>query len=191
MERTDPIRNGRPTRPAPDGSTIRPAVDGVTYLCVGSGGRPRYAFQPAPGTANPAPPGVTPAGPQALPEGQRYRGYVAPGGRNATENNTGNVVNSYYWVTDGTAVNSSGYPQGTKVPEVIEWSQVRYDDYAFIAVDVHPARLGRPTTLTIRTLADALPGSNRPFTEIDRVTLQRTAGRGRLQHDHPHVQATN
>ena len=48
MERTDPIRNGRPTRHAPDGSTIEPAHDGVTYICIGSGGRPRYAFRPAP-----------------------------------------------------------------------------------------------------------------------------------------------
>jgi hypothetical protein len=38
-ERTDPIRDGGPTREAPDRSTVRPATDGTTYLCVGSGGR--------------------------------------------------------------------------------------------------------------------------------------------------------
>ena len=176
FERTDPIKNGRRTKAAPDGSTISPASDGVTYICAGSGGRPRYAFRPAPSAANPAPVGVTPFGPQLLPEGQRYRGYTPPGGVNTTENNTENVVNSYVWSTDGTAINSSGYPAGTKIAEAIEWSQVRYDDYAFIAVDVAPARAGRSTTMTIRTLADSLPGSNMTLTEIDRITLKRTAG---------------
>ena len=180
LERTDPIKHGRPTRKAPDGATIHPAEDGVTYICVGSGGRPRYAFQPAPSDAAPAPPGVTPFGPQLLQEGQRYRGYQPAGGKNTAENNTENVVNSYVWSTDGTAVNPSGYPQGTKVPEEVTWSQVRYDDYAFIAVDVSPARLGRPTTMTVRTLADSLPGTNSALTEIDRVTLRRRAGLGRI-----------
>jgi hypothetical protein len=181
LERTDPIRYGRRTRPAPDGSTIRPADDGVTYLCVGSGGRPRYPFRPAPSPAAPPPPGVTPTGPQLLPEGQRYRGYQPAGGANTAENNTENVVNSYVWSKDGTAINASGYPQGTKIPEVIEWSQVRYDDYAFIAVDVVPGRRGERTTFTVRTLADALPGSGKPYTEIDRITFERTAGRSRIR----------
>src|SRR6195952_4440580 len=35
LERTDPIKYGRRTRPAPDGSTIHPATDGVTYICAG------------------------------------------------------------------------------------------------------------------------------------------------------------
>ena len=180
FERTDPIRNGQPTRQAPDGSTINPATDGTTYVTVGSGGRPRYQFRPAPGDAAPAPAGVTPYGPQTLPEGQRYRGYAPAGGLNSSENNTENVVNSYVWSAEGTAVNASGYPQGTKVPEVITWSQVRYDDYAFIAVDVKPATAGRATTLTIRTLADSLPGTASPLTEIDRVTFSRLAGNGRV-----------
>jgi hypothetical protein len=176
LERTDPIRDGHPTRQAPDGSTIEPAKDGVTYMTVGSGGRPRYPFQSAPSATSPAPTGVTPSGPQALKEGQRYRGYEPLGGANVTENNTENVVNSYVWSKAGTAVNSSGYPAGTKVPEVVTWSQVRYDSYAFIAVDVKPARAGHPTTLTIRSLADGLPGSNAQNTEIDRITLKRVAG---------------
>jgi hypothetical protein len=181
LERTDPIRYGRRTRPAPDGSTIRPADDGVTYICVGSGGRPRYPFRPAPSDAAPPPPGVTPTGPQLLPEGQRYRGYQAPGGSNTTENNTENIVNSYVWSKDGTAVNASGYPSGTKVPETVDWSQVRYDDYAFIAVDVVPGRPGCKTTFTVRTLADALPGTGKPYTEIDRITFERTAGRSAIR----------
>jgi hypothetical protein len=186
LERTDPIKYGRRTRSAPDGSTIRPADDGVTYLCVGSGGRPRYPFRPAPSDAAPAPEGVTPTGPQLLPEGQRYRGYQPAGGANTSENNTGNVVNSYVWSKEGTTVNASGYPAGTKVPEVVDWSQVRYDDYAFIAVDVVPARRGQRTTFTIRTLADALPGSGKPYAEIDRITLARTAGLNAIRHIEPH-----
>ncbi|WP_375493851.1 purple acid phosphatase family protein [uncultured Jatrophihabitans sp.] len=181
LERTDPIKHGKRTRSAPDGSTIHPQTDGVTYICAGSGGRPRYSFQPAPSATAPPATGVTPTGPETLPEGQRYRGYTPPGGKNTTENNTENVVNSYVWSDAGTAVNSSGYLQGTKVREDIEWSQVRYDDYAFLAVDVEPAPKGRATTFTIRTLADALPGSNAPYTEIDRITLRRTAGEGKLR----------
>jgi calcineurin-like phosphoesterase family protein len=183
FERTDPIRNGKPTRQAPDGSVINPTRDGVTYICAGSGGRPRYAFQPKPGASAPTPPGVTASGAQALPEGQRYRGYQPPGGTNTTENNTENVQNSYVWSKEGTTVNSSGYPQGTKIPEVIEWSQVRYDDYAFLAVDVAPALAGKTTTFTIRTLADALPGTNEALSEIDRITLKRVAGDGRITPD--------
>ncbi|WP_312034269.1 metallophosphoesterase family protein [Actinoplanes sp. TBRC 11911] len=188
LERTDPIRYGRRTRPAPDGSTIHPADDGVTYICVGSGGRPRYPFRPAPSAAAPAPAGVTPTGPQLLPEGQRFRGYQPAGGANTKENNTENVVNSYVWSKDGTTIKpGDGYPTGTKVPEVVDWSQVRYDDYAFIAVDVVPGRAGQKTTFTIRTLADALPGSGKPYAEIDRITLERTAGRGAIRTiDHPH-----
>ncbi len=181
LERTDPIKHGQPTRKAPDGSTIDPAEDGVTYLCVGSGGRPRYAFRPAPSDAAPPPAGVTPTGPQLLPEGQRYRGYQPAGGKNSGENNTENVVNSYVWSFDGTTT-TGGYPSGTKVPEEIEWSQVRYDDYAFIAVDVKPAHPGKHTTFTVRTLADALPGSGEKYTEIDRITLRRKAGHSGTQH---------
>ncbi|WP_030438946.1 hypothetical protein [Actinoplanes subtropicus] len=61
------------------------------------------------------------------------------------------------------------------------YSQVRYDDYAFIAVDVVPGRHGERTTFTVRTLADALPGSGKPYTEIDKITFERTAGRSRIR----------
>jgi len=182
LERTDPIKNGVPTRKAPDGSVVEPATEGVTYICVGSGGRPRYPFRPAPSPTAPPAEGVTPTGPQLLPEGQRYRGYTPPGGANSSENNTENVVNSYVWSAEGTAVGTNGYPQGTRVAEEVTWSQVRYDDYAFLAIDVEPAVLGKKTTLTIRTLADALPGTNEPYTEIDRITLERKAGHGRVRH---------
>jgi hypothetical protein len=131
--------------------------------------------------------GVTPTGVQLLGEGQRYRGYNPPGGANSTENNTENVVNIYVWSKDGTAVNAAGYPAGTKVAEEVDWSQVRYDDYAFIAVDVVPAGVGKPTTFTVRTLADALPGSGQPYTEIDRVTLRRIAGENGLGSSASHL----
>ncbi|MFC5137501.1 metallophosphoesterase [Actinomycetospora rhizophila] len=57
-ERTDPIRRGRAAVRAPDGATVRPETDGTTYLCVGSGGRPRYSWQPG--------------------ETDRYRGHPGP-----------------------------------------------------------------------------------------------------------------
>lgn len=115
-----------------------------------------------------------------LPEGERYRGCTAPGGPNTTENNTENVVNSYVCSKEGTTLGPSGVLAGTKVPEEIEWSQVRYDHYAFIAVDVVPAKPGAKTTFTIRTIADALPSSGKPYSEIDRVTLERVAGRNAI-----------
>ncbi|MEV6348446.1 metallophosphoesterase family protein [Actinoplanes sp. NPDC051851] len=177
FERTDPIRHGKRTRAAPDGATVRPVEDGVTYVCVGSGGRPRYPFRPAPGTAAPAPKGVVPKGAQKLPEGQRYRGYRPPGGTDSTENNSENIVNSFVWAK-GTPKAGKPAPRGDKVPESVDWSQVRYDGYAFIAVDVVPAAVGGTTTMTVRTLADALPGTGRSHTEIDRITLSRTAGLG-------------
>ncbi|MFC7531851.1 purple acid phosphatase family protein [Actinoplanes sp. GCM10030250] len=180
LERTDPIRYGRRTRPAPDGATIHPATDGVTYICVGSGGRPRYPFRDAPGPKAPAPKGVKPKGPEKLRAGERYRGYQPPGGANSSENNTGNIVNSYVWSAEKTEIKPAGHPSGTRVPETIDWSQVRYDGYAFIAVDVVPAAPGARTTLTVRSLADALPGTKQPFTEIDKFTLARTAGHAAL-----------
>ena len=45
-ERTDPLRGGVSTRPAPDGATVHPADDGTTYICCGSGGHSRYHWQP-------------------------------------------------------------------------------------------------------------------------------------------------
>ena len=57
-ERTNPIRGGRTTTAAPDGATVRPEQDGTTYICCGSGGRPRYSWQPG--------------------ETDRYRGNTGP-----------------------------------------------------------------------------------------------------------------
>jgi hypothetical protein len=67
-------------------------------------------------------------------------------------------VPSYYWA-----------PDGTKVIETITWSRVRYTGYSFVAIDVKPGFPGRKTTLTLRALKE-------DGTEIDRFTIQRTAG---------------
>jgi Calcineurin-like phosphoesterase len=67
------------------------------------------------------------------------------------------------------------HADGSKEPETVHWSRTRHDGYAFLAVDVRPAAPGRTTTMTLRTLADAVPGRPEPYTEIDRVVLRRTA----------------
>jgi hypothetical protein len=72
-ERTNPIKAGRSAAQAPDGATVHPATDGTTYVCVGSGGRPRYAWQP----------GST----------DRYRGNIGP--------DSGTTVHSYLAVGHG------------------------------------------------------------------------------------------
>ncbi len=58
---------------------------------------------------------------------------------------------------------------GTKTPETVTWSRVRYTGYSFLAVDVQPAAEGRTTTLTLRAVTEA-------GAEIDRVVIARRAG---------------
>jgi hypothetical protein len=53
--------------------------------------------------------------------------------------------------------------------ETVDWSQVRYRDYGFIALDVVPAPLGQRTTMTLRFI-------NEQGQELDRVVFTRTAG---------------
>ena len=53
--------------------------------------------------------------------------------------------------------------------ETVDWSQVRYRDYGFIALDVVPAPAGRSTTMTLRFI-------NEQGQELDRVVFTRTAG---------------
>jgi hypothetical protein len=45
-ERTNPIRAGHSGPAAPNGATVHPATDGTTYICAGSGGRPRGPWEP-------------------------------------------------------------------------------------------------------------------------------------------------
>jgi Calcineurin-like phosphoesterase len=53
--------------------------------------------------------------------------------------------------------------------ETVDWSQARYADYGFIALDVTPAARGRRTTMTLRFI-------NEQGKELDRVVFSRTAG---------------
>jgi hypothetical protein len=53
--------------------------------------------------------------------------------------------------------------------ETVDWSQVRYADYGFIALDVTPARHGRRTTMVLRFI-------NQQGRELDRVVFTRVAG---------------
>ncbi|MCG7592696.1 metallophosphoesterase [Mycobacterium sp. C3-094] len=72
FERSDPIRNGAPTRVAADHAIVYPDADGTVYYTVGSAGRPRYTFQPG--------------------EQESYRGHEAADTV---------VPNSYVWGPDG------------------------------------------------------------------------------------------
>jgi hypothetical protein len=53
--------------------------------------------------------------------------------------------------------------------ETVDWSQARYDDYGFIALDVTPAAAGQRTTMVLRFI-------NEQGRELDRVVFSRTAG---------------
>ena len=53
--------------------------------------------------------------------------------------------------------------------ETVDWSQARYDDYGFVALDVTPARRGQRTTMVLRFI-------NEQGRELDRVVFARVAG---------------
>jgi len=53
--------------------------------------------------------------------------------------------------------------------ETVDWSQARYDDYGFIALDVTPAPIGLKTTMVLRFI-------NQQGRELDRVVFSRLAG---------------
>ena len=53
--------------------------------------------------------------------------------------------------------------------ETVDWSQARYADYGFIALDVTPALPGGRTTMVLRFI-------NEQGRELDRVIFSRTAG---------------
>ena len=53
--------------------------------------------------------------------------------------------------------------------ETVDWSQARYDDYGFVALDVTPARRGQRTTMVLRFI-------NEQGRELDRVVFSRVAG---------------
>jgi hypothetical protein len=53
--------------------------------------------------------------------------------------------------------------------ETVDWSQARYDDYGFVALDVTPAARGQKTTMVLRFI-------NEQGRELDRVVFSRIAG---------------
>jgi hypothetical protein len=53
--------------------------------------------------------------------------------------------------------------------ESVDWSQARYKDYGFIALDVVPAHAGQRTTMTLRFI-------NEQGQELDRAVFSRRAG---------------
>jgi calcineurin-like phosphoesterase family protein len=53
--------------------------------------------------------------------------------------------------------------------ETVDWSQARYADYGFVALDVNPARRGHKTTMVLRFI-------NEQGRELDRVVFTRVAG---------------
>ena len=53
--------------------------------------------------------------------------------------------------------------------ETVDWSQARYADYGFVALDVTPASKGQRTTMVLRFI-------NEQGRELDRVVFSRTAG---------------
>ena len=75
-ERTNPIKGGASGAQAPDRATVHPETDGTTYICCGSGGRPRYSWQKG--------------------ETDRYRGGPNP--------DSGTTVTSYVASTGGQKV---------------------------------------------------------------------------------------
>ncbi len=60
--------------------------------------------------------------------------------------------------------------------ENVDWSQARYDDYGFVALDVTPAAAGHRTTMTLRFI-------NEQGRELDRVVFNRVAGAGLIGRD--------
>ena len=95
---------------------VHPAKDGTTYVVVGSAGRPRYAWSGA-------------------VEGDRN--FLAgvdtgqPGNGVSVAGDPDSEIGPYVSQKDF-----------TDAYESIDWSQARYRDYAFIALDVVPARAG-------------------------------------------------
>ena len=57
--------------------------------------------------------------------------------------------------------------------ETVDWSQARYDDYGFVALDVLPAASGQTTTMTLPRLKKQ--SINEQGKELDRVVFSRTA----------------
>jgi hypothetical protein len=153
-ERTNPIRYDAAknsgtssvqavSRSPRDAAVVHPATDGTTYVVVGSAGRPRYDW----------------GGPV-----ESDRNFIAGVGTSAPGNGT--EVPGDPAAGTGPYVSQLNF---TDLYETIDWSQARYRDYAFIALDVAPATPGATTTMTLRAI-------NQQGVEFDRVVFSRRAG---------------
>jgi hypothetical protein len=126
-----------------DAAVVHPATEGTTYVVVGSAGRPRYDW----------------GGPV-----ESDRNFIVGVGTSAPGNGT--EVPGDQTAETGPYVSQLNF---TDLYETIDWSQARYRDYAFIALDVAPAAPGATTTMTLRAI-------NQQGVEFDRVVFKRRAG---------------
>jgi Calcineurin-like phosphoesterase len=125
-------------------AVVHPEKDGTTYITVGSAGRPRYAWAGAV---------------------ESDRNFLAGVNTGAAGNGT---------VVAADAASGIG-PYASQLDfsdayETVDWSQARYRDYAFIALDVNPAAPDGTTTMTLRAI-------NQQGQEFDRVVFSRKARR--------------
>jgi hypothetical protein len=126
-----------------DAAVVHPATDGTTYVVVGSAGRPRYDW----------------GGPV-----ESDRNFIV--GVDTSAPGNGTEVPGDQAAGTGPYVSQRNF---TDDYETIDWSQARYRDYAFIALDVVPAPAGGTTTMTLRAI-------NQHGVEFDRVVFSRKAG---------------
>ena len=126
-----------------DAAVVHPATDGTTYVVVGSAGWPRYDW----------------GGPV-----ESDRNFIV--GVDTTAPGNGTEVPGDQAAQTGPYVSQRNF---TDLYETIDWSQARYRDYAFIALDVAPAPAGSTTTMTLRAI-------NQQGVEFDRVVFSRKAG---------------
>ncbi len=125
-----------PTDPA----VVYPEKDGTTYVTVGSAGRPRYAWSGAV---------------------ESDRNFIA--GVNTGAPGNGTVVPADATTGVGPYVSQLDF---TDSYETVDWSQARYRDYGFIALDVVPAAPDGTTSMTLRAI-------NEQGVEFDRVVFRR------------------
>jgi hypothetical protein len=127
-----------------DAAVVHPENDGTTYVVVGSAGRPRYAWGGAM---------------------EDDRNFIA--GVNTTDPGNSNVVPGDQAAGVGPYVSQQDLGD---LYETVDWSQARYRDYAFIALDVAPASEGGDATMTLRAI-------NQGGVEFDRVIFSRKVRR--------------
>jgi hypothetical protein len=123
-----------------EAAVVHPQTDGTTYVTVGSGGRPRYGWSGA---------------------AESDRNFLVGVDTGAPGNGT--VIQA----DPATGVGpSAAQLDFTRTYETVDWSQARYRDYAFIALDVVPATPEGRATMTLRAI-------NEQGVEFDRVVFSR------------------